>query len=245
MVHRSPSTGRVRFSGPVTLLVLLFASASFAAQPKRKVLFLGDALGFGEFAQDVEPDRRFTHFLSIEDPSIDFVNAGHAGWATSTYLKRQDEAIASLPRDAAVILLHLGANDLRLHGHTDDTVKQAVVRLDKLADSVQRQAKDAHLVILSPITMFPDELPDRLRNEGFGPESPKYLKQLADGYRALAKRRGWTFIDLHRVVTAGNTFDGAHPNAKGHAQIAAAVWPTLKELLHADLQRRGGKGNQR
>jgi lysophospholipase L1-like esterase len=230
----------------ILMLSLFVATGALAAEAKRKVLFLGDGLGFGEIGQDVEPDQRFTHLLSIEDPSVDFLDLGHAGWATSTYLKRQDEAVASIPRDAVVIFIQLGANDLRLHGHSDDTVKQAVVRMDKLAERVQRQAKDAHVVILAPIRMFPDDLTERLKKAGFGPESPKYLKQLSEGYAALARRRGWTFIDLYPAVTAGSTLDGAHPNAKGHGQIAAAIWPTLNELLHADLQKRGGgKGNQR
>lgn len=229
----------------ILILLPLVAAHAVAADARRKVLFLGDSLGFGEFAREVEPDRRFTHLLSIEDPSVAIADLGRHGWATSTYLKRQDEAVASIPRDAAVIFIQLGANDLRLHGHSDETVRQAVVRMDKLADAVGRQAKDARLVILSPITMFPEELPDRLRNEGFGPESPEYLKQLGEAYAALARRRGWGFVDLYPVVASqANTLDGAHPNAVGHARIAGAIWPTLKELLHADLQRRGGKGNR-
>jgi hypothetical protein len=75
--------------------------------------------------------------------------------------------------------------------------------------------------------MVAEELTKRLRDAGFGGHSPQWLHRLGQAYAPVAREKKCKLIDLHPLLKPGDTVDGAHPNEKGHAKIADAVWQSL------------------
>jgi len=189
-----------------------------------KVVCVGDSL---TAAEGVRPEEGFPAKLDARSERIAVVQQGRSGWPTTAYLRRIDEVLAALPADADVILLQLGANDLRMDGHSDETVARTADNLGELIDRLRGRAQRAKLVVLAPPTMVPEELTPRLREAGFGAHSPPMLHKLSAAYRDLAARKSCGFIDLFPLLAPGDTLDGAHPNDAGHTKIADEIWRRL------------------
>ena len=94
----------------------------------------------------------------------------------------------------------------------------------------QKKAPQAKLVLVSPPTMVPNELIKRIRDAGFGEQSPEWLAKLATAYEAKAKANNWHFISLYDTLASGHTLDGAHANARGHRRIATTLWQELNRI---------------
>ena len=183
------------------------------------------------FGWNVLPEQSFAKKLAAKSNSISVIAKGRGGWATTSYLSQIGKVLHALPKDTAIVVIQLGSNDLRMHGHTPQCIEQTTANMGKLADPYQRTVPLAKIYIAAPPNIFPDDLTERLRKAGFGSNSPEYLKILSDSYRRLAEQKGLRFIDLYPVVSPGNTIDGAHPNAAGHAQVADAIWRVLSSNL--------------
>ena len=193
-----------------------------------KIVIVGDSI---TQAEGVIPEQSFAKKLEAKSNSISVIAQGRGGWATTSYLSQIGKVLHDLPKDVAIVVIQLGSNDLRMHGHSPECIEQTTTNMGKLADLYQRTVPRAKIYLAAPPNMFPEDLTERLVKAGFGSNSPQYLKMLSDSYRQLAEREGFGFIDLYPVVSPGNTIDGAHPNTAGHSQIAEAVWRVLADDL--------------
>jgi len=194
-----------------------------------KVVCVGDSL---TAAEGVRHDQGFTAKLDRRSDRVAFIQQGRSGWASTSYLRRMNEVLRALPSDADVIIIQLGANDLRIDGHSDKTIVRTARNVGRIADIFKAHAPGARIVIMAPPTMIPDKLTRRLRDAGFCEHSPSFLGELSDAYRDLAARRNCGFIDLFDVLDKGDTIDGAHPNDSGHTKIADKIWRSLTGESH-------------
>ena len=196
--------------------------------PKGKLLILGDSM---TAAEGLSPEHGFPARLDrIGGDSLEVLAQGRSGWPTTAYLRRIDEILPRIPEDTNWLLLQLGANDLRVHGHTQETVTSAARNMATILKTIHKRAPKARLVLVSPPTMVPAELNQRLRDAGFNHQSPRWLAKLGDAYAQTAEEHGWDCIDLHPTLAPGNTLDGAHANAAGHRRIATTLWQQLNQL---------------
>ena len=196
--------------------------------PAGKLVIAGDSI---TAAEGVPADHGFPSILGrIGGDSLQVVQQGRSGWATTTYLRKMEETLSKIPENSDWILLQLGANDLRVHGHSDDTVTATARNIVKILRQFQRKAPKARLVLVSPPTMVPSELDARLRKAGFNDQSSPWLAKLGEAYANAAKENGWGYIDLHDTLATGHTLDGAHPNDRGHRRIAITLWQQLNQL---------------
>ena len=198
------------------------------APPSGKLVIPGDSM---TAAEGVSANEGFPALLNdIGGESLQVIGQGRSGWPTTSYLKRMDEILPSIPKDADWILLQLGANDLRVHGQNEKTVQQTAENMVSILRLFQKKAPQAKLVLVSPPTMVPNELSKRIRDAGFGEQSPEWLAKLATAYEAKAKANNWHFISLHDTLAPGHTLDGAHANARGHRRIATTLWQELNRI---------------
>ena len=204
-------------------------AAGYAPSPPTgKLVIAGDSM---TAAEGVPAKEGFPSLLNhIGGESLQVLQQGRSGWPTTAYLRRMDEVLQKIPEDADWILLQLGANDLRVHGESEETVRTTAQNMAKILQAFRRKAPSAKLTLVSPPTMVPGELSERLRNSGFGDQSPAWLAKLGNAYEKIAFENGWGYIDLHDTLTDGHTLDGAHPNARGHRRVAISMWQQLNAL---------------
>ena len=203
--------------------------ASYLPSPPRgKLVIPGDSM---TAAEGVPAEEGFPALLNkIGGEALEVIGQGRSGWPTTSYLKRMEEVLPTIPDDADWILLQLGANDLRVHGQTEQTVQQTAKNMASILHHFQKKAPNARMVLVSPPTMVPDELSKRIRDAGFGEKTPEWLARLATAYEEVAKSNNWHFINLHDTLTPGHTLDGAHANARGHRRIATTLWQELNRI---------------
>jgi lysophospholipase L1-like esterase len=201
------------------------APATTQASIEGKIVFVGDSLtaGFG-----VDPKDNFVAKLEAMSARATFVGQGRSGWSTLAYLNAIEEVLAAIPVDADVLVIQLGANDLKESGHTDEVVRKTAANMEKLADRFHAKSPRLRLVLMTPGPFFPKALSEMLRDAGYGPQTPEYLAKLRDAFRDVARRRGFGFIDVTEALTdPADTLDGAHPTPQGHAKLAEAIWKQL------------------
>jgi acyl-CoA thioesterase I len=186
------------------------------ALAERVVLFLGDSLTAGLGVETREAYPRLLEAQLARDGVTDvrIVNGGVSGSTSASALSRLQWYDKIRP---SLLFLAMGAND-GLRG-------LAVEELEKnLAEVIVYAQKQGMRVILAGMELPPN----------YGEE---YTANFRRVYRRLANRYNLTFIPflLEGVggVAAMNQADGVHPNAAGHRQIAAHVYPVLKEVLDA------------
>ena len=196
--------------------------------PKGKLVIAGDSM---TAAEGVSLEHGFPERLNrIGGKSLEVIAQGRSGWSTTAYLRSIDEVIPTIPTDTDWLLLQLGANDLRVHGHTSETVHNTAQNMYKLLKAFHKRAPNARLVLASPPMMEPEKLTRRLRKAGFNEDSPHWLAKLGEAYALIAKENNWNYIDLHNTLAPGETLDGAHANKVGHRRIATTIWQQLNHI---------------
>jgi lysophospholipase L1-like esterase len=107
-------------------------------------------------------------------------------------LRRWKEVAASLPPISptptiTLVLVQFGANDLRVFGHSERTVRETAGRIRQVCDRIRAHyggpgttGEKVGAALVVPPMIFPDELTLRLREAGFGPETPRFLRLLRD-----------------------------------------------------------------
>lgn len=207
-----------------SLLMLLLA----CADQTTTVVFIGDSLTDGDGVPD---DSNFVSLLDFQSEYLNAINQGRSGWSTTAYLKQEhrDEILQSIPAKADVLVIQLGANDLRVHGHSKETIRQTVRNMEQLINILQRRAPDSEIVLMAPTGMEPDRLSQRMKEAGFGAQTNAYLTELSQAYAALAARDGYGFLSLFGLLETGMTLDGAHPTVAGHRVIADYIWNNYLE----------------
>lgn len=201
---------------------------------RMSVIFLGDSL---TAAEGVRPEQGYPALLGAALPDVTIHARGRSGWSTASYLRRWPEVASALDALArpTLVAVQLGANDLRVSGHSAATVRDTAGRMATLHERLRAHygPKPPAVALVAPPMIFPDELSPRLREAGFGPETPRHLLLLRDAYRDLADRRGLRLLDLSGVLKPGQTLDGAHPTPPGHAALAAHLADALRPMLAA------------
>jgi acyl-CoA thioesterase-1 len=200
------------------VLFFAFGSLAHGAEPRLKVLLLGDSLteGFGVAKEDAYPALVEKKLHAAGFTAVVLHNAGIGGSTTASALSRLQWHLKSKPQ---WMLLALGAND-GLRGVAIPESKK------NLALTIERAQKEGIRVFLAGMRLPPN----------YG---EKYRKEFEAMYRDLARERKLTLLPFLLEGVAGeralNLEDGIHPNEKGHQKIADAVYKFLQPLIQKEL----------
>ena len=195
------------------LIAALFAARAFAAAPPRRLVFLGDSLTAGYM---LAVERAYPYLLQQRVAAAglawDVKNAGISGDTSAGALRRVEALVKDPP---GLLVVWIGAND-GLRG-------QDIGAMNKNVDAILAAAQ-AHRV---PTMLVQMKIPPN-----YGPD---YTARFEAVYPELAKKYGVPLIPFPMEAVAGepdlNLADGVHPNAKGHALIADALWKALEARL--------------
>jgi acyl-CoA thioesterase-1 len=189
----------------------------------KTVVFIGDSLTDGDGVPD---DSNFVSLLDSRSEHLNAGNQGRSGWSTTAYLKEEhrDDVLQNIPAGADVLVIQLGANDLRVHGHSEATIEQTVKNMEELINLFQQAVPGAEIVLMAPTGMEPGRLSPRMKEAGFGAQTNQYLGMLSRAYNDLAEKNHYSYLTLSGVLDEGMTLDGAHPTTAGHKKIAEHIW---------------------
>lgn len=205
----------MRSPGAAALLVALLVAPVApvpAGAAERVIVVLGDSLTAG---LGVAPDEAFPARLEarLRAEGFDYrvVNAGVSGDTTAGGLRRLDWVLRARPE---IVVVALGANDgLR-------ALPVAALR-DNLTAIVGRLRAAGARVLLAGMRLPPN----------YG----AYADAFAGTFAAVARATSVPLLPFLLQGVAGdstlNQADGVHPNAAGHAVVAATVWRALRPLL--------------
>lgn len=206
--------------GGLLLALALLPPALPAATPAsgaRTVVFLGDSLtaGYGltDPASEAYP-ALIAGRLRAASPAWKVVNAGISGDTTAGGLRRIDWTLRA-PVD--VLVVALGAND-GLRG-----VSPAVTAANLRGIIERARARHPAVRILLAGMQLPPEL------------GAAHTTAFARVFPEVAAATGAALVPFLLEGVGGdpalNLADRIHPNAAGHAVMAATVWPHLEPLL--------------
>jgi alpha-galactosidase len=220
-----------------TLVLVLVAGAGPAGAAGLRIMPLGDSITDGAqvpggyrielWRRLVGQDRRridFVGWLQNGPPELgDRDHEGHSGW-------RIDEVAASVDGWLArhrpeIVLLMIGTNDM-----LQNNAVAAPARLGELLDRISRQLPAATVLVATLPPLAGAEANRRVA--AFNRALPAVVQA-----RAAAGRRV-RLVDVAAGLTLADVGDGVHPNARGHAKIAAAWYGALVPLLRGP----GGAG---
>jgi acyl-CoA thioesterase I len=199
----------------VAAALTLSVAGAAAAQPVQVVAF-GDSLmaGYG-----LDPGQSFPEQLeaSLRERGHDvvIVNAGVSGDTTSAGLARLDW---SIPEDADIVILGLGANDM-LRGVSPSVTR---ANLDQMLAALDARGVEVLMVgMLAAPNLGSD----------YGTAFDAIYPELAEAYGVPL----YPFF-LDGVTAQGSMLldDGMHPNADGVARMVEGVLPFVEPLLDAE-----------
>ncbi len=194
---------------------LLLATILPAAAKPVEIVALGDSLtaGYGVLPGESFPEQ-LAAALKAKGHDVPVVNAGVSGDTAVDGLARLDW---SVPADADIVIVELGANDA-LRGIDPALTKKA------LSEIVAKLKARGQAVLLAGM-LAPRNLGD------------SYGKEFDAIYPALAAQYD---VPLYPFFLAGvatdptlNQADGMHPTAAGVAKIVAAILPDVEKLVAA------------
>jgi acyl-CoA thioesterase-1 len=197
----------------VAILVAAVTTAASAATVK--IVALGDSLtaGYGVGPGDSFPEQ-LEAALKARGHDVSVVNAGVSGDTASDGLARLDW---SVPADADIVIVELGANDA-LRGIAPEVTRNA---LTTIVSTLVARGQAVFLAgMLAPPNM-----------------GSAYSREFNAIYPALAKEYSLPFdvFFLAGVATDAtlNQPDGMHPNAEGVAVIVKRLLPEIEALVTA------------
>ena len=186
----------------LSLLILLFSSASFAKKNPATLLVWGDSLSA---AYGIPVEKGWVSLLQKKYKNINVINGSISGETTQGGLTRLPKALAL--HQPTIVLIELGAND-GLRGLSIKTMR------NNLTEMIQAVQKTGAKVILAGMKIPP--------NYGM-----KYTEQFTNTYVDLAKTYKTALIpfflkgiaDKFELVQA----DGLHPTAEAQVIILQNV----------------------
>jgi acyl-CoA thioesterase-1 len=194
------------------MLCALVSPGITAAEPLR-IVALGDSLmaGYGLAEKDGFP-AKLQAALRVKGHDVEVINAGVSGDTASGGLARLDW---SVPKDAAAVILELGANDaLR-------AVNPAETR--KALDEALRRLGERKLEVLLAGMLAPPNM------------GAEYSTAFDRIYPELAQKHGVLlypfFLDGVAAVEKLNQRDGIHPTAAGIDVIVERILPSVEKLI--------------
>jgi acyl-CoA thioesterase-1 len=194
------------------MLCALVSPGITVAEPLR-IVALGDSLmaGYGLAEKDGFP-AKLQAALRAKGHDVEVINAGVSGDTASGGLARLDW---SVPKDAAAVILELGANDaLR-------AVNPAETR--KALDEALRRLGERKLEVLLAGMLAPPNM------------GAEYSTAFDRIYPELAQKHGVLlypfFLDGVAAVEKLNQRDGIHPTAAGIDVIVERMLPSVEKLI--------------
>ncbi|WP_020533030.1 SGNH/GDSL hydrolase family protein [Flexithrix dorotheae] len=203
----------------VLLFFILIISFQFTKSDKT-ALFLGDSLTAGD---GVDKALTFSARVGQNFEGLNSINLGRSGWPTTAYLKRWDEVTQKFPKQADFIFMQLGANDLRVDGHSDEVVQQCAVNMKEILKRLEEIYPQAQIILMSSTKIDYTQMNEQIRNANFGAHTNEYINSIGKKYKKLAKSEDYGFIDLYQKVPIHSTHDGAHLTEEGHAKVADII----------------------
>jgi acyl-CoA thioesterase-1 len=181
----------------------------------RTIVALGDSLTSGKGLQANEAYPAILQRL-VDQAGLSFriVNHGVSGDTTTGGVRRLRAALDEKP---AVLIVALGAND----GLRGVAVSQVRSNLEKIIETAQAEGVQVLLCAM----------------EGLPTHGWDYFLEFHNLYPALAAKYNVPLVPfiMQNVLMNGQEMlqPDFHPNARGAAEIAHAIWPHLQPLLVA------------
>lgn len=181
---------------------------------QQKIIAFGDSLTAGlGIGRDEAYPALLQELIDAEGYPYEVINAGVSGETSAGGVRRLEWVLED--RDAAMLILELGAND-GLRGLPPDEMKKNLATIIDLA--AER------------------EIPVLLAGLSVGDEhSNQYVQRFVGVYQELADEHEVAFMPHFLEGVAGvealNQPDGKHPNAAGARVVAENVWKYLKPAL--------------
>ncbi len=197
------------------------------SERKRPIaLWLGDSL---TDAANVDADKRFAALVAAERTEYEHIIQGRGGWSAASYLRNWDEKVAGkLPEQADLVIIQLGANDLREHGVNQAGIDRYLDDMATLVGKLRKRYPQANFLALAPANFTMGQVTPGLRESGFGDATNHWLEQAGLQLKPVSRELGMDYISLYGTLADGHTTDGAHPTEAGHLSIAKRIlegWP--------------------
>ena len=221
------------YSWKLFFSVMVLMVLNSCSEPRKTLLFLGDSLTAGD---GIDAHRTFPALVERQIHGFRSINQGRSGWSTEDYLRRWDEVEDDFPKTADVVFIQLGANDLRVQGHKNETITTCINNMQVILGRLVDRFPSAEIVLMSSTKVDLDLMNDKIKDTGFGGETNTYLSRIAEGYSIIAIENGYSFVDLHRMVPIRNTWDGAHLSENGHEIAAKTIIQFLRRLYVPEKQ---------
>jgi sialidase-1 len=156
--------------------------------------------------------------------------------------ERTDQALLRLERDVLsqrphVVTMMYGTNDSWIDpGQSASRLGEAQYEANLRALVRRLQAAGIRVVLMTP-----PRFGEQHRRNGLGEDGNLRLAAYAERGRRVARETGAILVDHHGGWEAAQrggqvlqtwTTDGCHPNAAGHAELAARLLPVLAALAH-------------
>lgn len=199
----------------VAAAIAVLASSLLAMAEPYRIVGFGDSLmaGYGLDPGESFPEK-LESALRAKGHDVVIVNAGVSGDTTSGGLARLDW---SIPENAQLVILELGANDM-LRGVAPATVEK---NLDAMLEKLTR--KDM-AVLLAGMRAAPNLGPD-------------YQAAFDSIFPRLAQKHGVAlypfFLDGVAADSGLLLDDGMHPNAQGVDRMVERVLPSVERIIAA------------
>ncbi|MGA9762096.1 MAG: SGNH/GDSL hydrolase family protein [Gaiellaceae bacterium] len=149
---------------------------------------------------------------------ISIYNLGVDGDRTEQLLRRLAGEAAA--RNASVIVIAIGANDLGWHGTEGTDVALFRERYDGILTQAERFTR--RILVLELLNV--DE-----QNESHGVRNEQ-VKAFNVIIEQLARTHGAELLGLYGLLSSQDFVDGLHPGAPGHAKLAPLVGRELERL---------------
>lgn len=198
-----------------------------------KYAALGDSSSVGVGAADGGYPERLGRKLKELGLPVGLMNLGISGATTAQLVASARRAAASRPD---LITLGIGTNDAWRLVPEDVFARQLATIAEQLEPS------GAPVIVFSIADLGRSPVA-RVASSWVGvtPEQiTARIQQLNRHIEAVARRPGWTLVDLftasrEALATRGDLFspDGFHPSAAGYALWAELAWPAAKKVAEA------------
>ncbi len=226
--------------------LVMFASCTryadrFPAATVRVVAF-GDSITFGATG-GVPPDQTFVSLVETElraaGVDVGIRNAGIKGQNTDEAMPRYDADVVHAKPQAVLIMF--GSND----SFVDDGKTEGRVSIDAYRHNLDTMIERARAAGIRPILMTPPRWGPRPVNGLRESPNPR-LEVYVQACRDLANQRSvplvdhfadWKAAEEQGQALSAWLVDGLHPNAAGHARMAALLLPVLRRELDAGKAR--------
>ncbi len=149
---------------------------------------------------------------------ISIYNLGVDGDRSEQLLRRLANEAAA--RNASVIVIAIGANDLGWHGSEGTDLTLFRKRYDGILSQAERFT--ARILVLGLLNV--DE-----GNESHGVRNDQVIA-FNGIVEQLARAHGAEFLGLFGTLAREDFVDGLHPNASGHAKLAPLIGRELERL---------------